>query len=353
MKLTPSSSSQSTDGVNIYDIPKATRHDFALAGGNNLSYYTFDTGPSTNENPRPVLYFHGFPGCGLEGAVCASEVADADGKLYALDRPGFGHSDAYDPSLSDPDEQVQAFVNGLWEFIQHENWETFSVIAVSGGGPFAMAFLSFFLEKRADSRDSSLLPKLEAVSLVACVCCSAGTEGMMKENKSIFNLVQSQDKLSSSLGLTLMFAVPSLFIKILPSRLLMKMAPTKNLPPADKECFFNPQVSNYMVSVATLALGQSYTAALNEAKIIFRRKQGFENSLKRRYKQPSDDYPRIAIYQGTLDVNVPKSHATFIYEDQFRGTPNFVEYPELGHLSLVVDKANEYSRFALGVASSK
>jgi len=330
------------------DIPEATRHDFQLADERNLSYYTFETGPSKEKNPTPVFYFHGFPGCGLEGAVCANEVAKAGGKLYAPDRPGFGHSDSYDSSLTDVDEQVQAFVNDLWEFITHEKWKSFSIIAVSGGGPFALAFLTSFLEKRADSQDTTPFPKLETMSLVAAVCCSAGAEGMMKTNETLMNIVENQDKMLYRLALNLMFAVSFFMVKILPSNWLLKMTPTKDLPVPDQEVLSNLQVSKHMMRVLSLALGQSYTAAVNEARIIFRLKQGFENSLVYRYEQPTKDYPQITIYQGGLDVNVPKSHARFMQEKLLHGTPNFVEYPELGHLSLVVSKAQEYSQFALG-----
>lgn len=205
MKKTNNSPSDA-DGTSSYkEFPEAVRHDFELKSGRNLSYYTFETSATSNETPKPVLYFHGFPGAGKEGAVCASEVADAGGKLFAVDRPGFGHSDAHHFSLTDPDEQVQAFVDDLWEYIADQKWTSFSVIAVSGGGPSALAFLTSYLDTRSND---SQVPQLDAVSLAAAVFCSAGTEGMMKTNETLLNLATSQDKLLSRFALNAMFAAP-------------------------------------------------------------------------------------------------------------------------------------------------
>ena len=108
-------------------------------------------------------------------------------------------------ALTNPDEQVQAFVDDLWEFIEHQKWTVFSIIAVSGGGPSALAFLTSYLDKRAAGDE--VMPRLEAVSLVATVCCSAGTQGMMKTNETLVNIASSQDKMLSRFTLNAMFAV--------------------------------------------------------------------------------------------------------------------------------------------------
>lgn len=141
--------------------------------------------------------------------------------------------------------------------------------------------------------------------------------------------------------------------KVVSPSFLLKISATKELPVPDQEAMFNPQVSEFMMSILYLALRQGYSAAVSEACILFRKKQSFEDSLKRHYEQPNrqDYYPRISIYQGDLDVNVPKSHATFISHDLLAGTPNLVEHPDLGHLSLVLTEASAYSRFAVSSES--
>jgi pimeloyl-ACP methyl ester carboxylesterase len=347
----PSASNESSNHEIIYDIPEATRHDFELTSGRNLSFYTFGvpTDADDEKNFKPVLYFHGFPGCGKEGVVCAREVADAGGKLFAIDRPGFGHSDPHDFSLANPDEFTEAFVKDLWEFVEHHNWTVFSIIAVSGGGPSSLAFLTSYLDKRAASAEHSM-PRLEAVSLVATVCCGAGTKGMMKTNETLVNLASSQDKMLSRFTLNAMFAAPHYLMKVIPSSWLIKMMPMEGMPTADQEIISNPRVSECMMSILALALRQGYSASANEACILFRRKQGFEESLRRHFEKSTattQDYPRISIYQGDLDVNVPKAHAEYLSNEVLAGSPTLEEYPTLGHLSLVFNKAETFSQFAV------
>jgi hypothetical protein len=60
----------------------------------------------------------------------------------------------------------------------------------------------------------------------------------------------------------------------------------------------------------------------------------------------NDDLPTVGIFQGGLDVNVPPSHARFLHEYIFHKRSKFFGYDDLGHLSTVAGKSEDYAVFA-------
>lgn len=79
----------------------------------------------------PVFYFHGFPGSRLEAGLAEQEAAVQGIRLIAMDRPGYGLSDVkrHRTLLDWADDTVQ-----LADFL---GLGRFSIIGVSGGGPYA------------------------------------------------------------------------------------------------------------------------------------------------------------------------------------------------------------------------
>ncbi|MBZ0154746.1 MAG: alpha/beta hydrolase [Alphaproteobacteria bacterium] len=82
---------------------------------------------------RPVFYFHGFPGSRREALLAAETARKLGIRIIAADRPGFGLSDFQENRtlLHWPDDVLRlADVLGI---------ERFSVVGISGGGPYAAA----------------------------------------------------------------------------------------------------------------------------------------------------------------------------------------------------------------------
>ncbi|MEY2431276.1 MAG: hypothetical protein QOC92_1001 [Acidimicrobiaceae bacterium] len=101
---------------------------FELAGGRRLAYD--DIGDPAG---RPIVYLHGCPGSRLSRHPDDSVAAGAGLRLIAVDRPGYGSSNA-DPS-SDPAscaDDVIALADGL-------GLGRFAVLAWSSGGATALA----------------------------------------------------------------------------------------------------------------------------------------------------------------------------------------------------------------------
>ena len=174
---------------------EAQKSDGCAAGRRRiLSYYTFATGVEESElrKHHPVLYLHGFPGSGVEAALYANAAVKSQCQLFGIDRPGFGYSS---PSPSAdwniPDAYVQSFVSDIWDFVRAMGWKSFSVIGVSGGGPYALAILDSYLKSKlgdgcsACSAGHAIQCNLEAVSIVAGVFGTAGSQGMMPSNQAL------------------------------------------------------------------------------------------------------------------------------------------------------------------------
>jgi len=80
-----------------------------------------------------VFYFHGFPGSRLEASIAHPYALKSGLSLVAIDRPGIGGSTFQaERELSDWPLLVEAVADKL-------NVETFSICAVSGGAPYAIA----------------------------------------------------------------------------------------------------------------------------------------------------------------------------------------------------------------------
>ena len=101
----------------------------SLRDGRKLAYAEYGT-----PDGKAVLYFHGHPGSRLDLAMFGQTVLDGSGlRLLAIDRPGIGLSD-FKPGrkLLDWPADVREFADAL-------GLEKFSVMGMSGGGPFAAA----------------------------------------------------------------------------------------------------------------------------------------------------------------------------------------------------------------------
>ena len=346
----------------LKSLTSAIRHSHILAqkdgaaGGRILSYYTFATGVEESELQKhhPVIYLHGFPGSGVEGVLFANAAVKSRCQLFGIDRPGFGYSSP-SPSAdwNNPDAYMQSFASDIWDFVRALGWKSFSIIGVSGGGPYALAILDSYLKSKLDD-DTAITCKLEAVGVVAGVFGTAGSDGMMPSNQKLM-AVSSLSGWKSSMahfGLLLLvsiqrFVLLNVLLHIFSEKGLLKMAISsamKDLPNCDKQAFVDDEtVGVAFLDDAKEALRQSAASAVLEAKVLFRGGYYFEQSLRENWTAINGtNCPRVTLFQGQLDVNVPPSHSRFVYDNMFGGNEaRLVEFDDMGHLSLVIKKADE------------
>lgn len=99
-----------------------------LADGRRVSYRLFGAADGF-----PLIALHGTPGSNLKFRVAANAAAARRLKLIALDRWGYGLSEAPDrPRLA-------AYAADVLEIADRLGAARFGVIGISGGGPFAAA----------------------------------------------------------------------------------------------------------------------------------------------------------------------------------------------------------------------
>lgn len=357
---------------------ESVEHSLLLKDGRTLAYHTFPAaGEKKLENDddddvHPVLYFHGYPGCGLEaGIACAPSVARAGGRIYAIDRPGMGKtSSPYNTKAKADDVQkdmaqtnLETFVDNVWELIQDQGWKEFSVIGVSGGGPFTLALLASYLERQqsCSAKESNRPARLCNVSLVGAACFSAGTDGMKPE---LAQLVQVVEKAQTSrwyrflLGATAASTGP-MYNYLIPA---MPLSWTKYLislgnassPPADRDYMsVDENLRPFLVMMGSMVAQGGYPGAYDDGMILMRKGQPHEEVLRKAYSNlgtkgddNDDGLPAIGIFQGESDVNVHPSHARYLHESIFHKRSTYFGYDGLGHESMIMGKSEDYAAFA-------
>jgi pimeloyl-ACP methyl ester carboxylesterase len=99
-----------------------------LPSGRTLAYST--TGSPTG---TPIFYIHGFPGSRLEANALDSIGHKLNARIIAFDRPGFGLSSM------DPNRTMLSYADDLQALADHIGLSSYSVLGISGGGPYALA----------------------------------------------------------------------------------------------------------------------------------------------------------------------------------------------------------------------
>jgi pimeloyl-ACP methyl ester carboxylesterase len=119
-----------------------------MRDGRQLGFATFG-----DTEGLPVFYMHGSFGSRLEGRMGHVAALHRHVSLIAVDRPGFGLSDAR------PDSRLSDWPSDLEELADQLAIDRFSVLGVAGGGPFALASAVKLPERvRAVALVSSIAP---------------------------------------------------------------------------------------------------------------------------------------------------------------------------------------------------
>jgi pimeloyl-ACP methyl ester carboxylesterase len=116
------------------------------------------------ESPKhDVLFFHGLQSCHLEAKALEAAAQALRVRLIAMDRPGTGEST---PS---PDRSISSWPHMVEYLVDRLQLASFSILAVSGGGPYALACAHHFPSSR-----------LKSIGLVASVgpAWELGTAGL-------------------------------------------------------------------------------------------------------------------------------------------------------------------------------
>ncbi|MCL1971284.1 MAG: alpha/beta hydrolase [Candidatus Bathyarchaeota archaeon] len=105
-----------------------------LPNGRKLGYVTIGKG-------KTVIYFHGTASSRLEAYLLKHLTSKGEIRIIALDRPGYGLS-TYKPR-----KNIRDFNSDVNFLVDHLGIDTFSVLGWSGGGVFALAYMSCFPQR--------------------------------------------------------------------------------------------------------------------------------------------------------------------------------------------------------------
>ncbi len=283
---------------------------FRLRDGRALGYSRFGAAAG-----KTLFYFHGWPGSRLEAAVLNNEARSLGIAVVAVDRPGYGLSDFL------PNRQIRDWPGDVGQLAAFLGLKTFSVVGVSGGGPYAAVCAHAMPER------------LDAVGIV----CGLGppdepgaTRGMGPLNRVLFFLARKApwlggvlfDRLAAILGRN--------------PDLIVSPGMTAGLPEIDRETLRNPIARDALKGSMAEAFRQGPAGARHDG-LLYARPWGFP------LEAITTD---VKLWHGELDVNVPvamgRAVARRIPRCQARFSPNE------GHMSLPFNHCAEILRDLAG-----
>jgi pimeloyl-ACP methyl ester carboxylesterase len=250
----------------------------------------------------PIFYFHGFPGSRLAGQRF-HEVALALGyRIISIDRPGMGLS-----SLN-KDRTILSWPSDVLHLADHLHIDRFSVMGYSGGAPYVAA-CAYIMPER--------LKGAVIVSGVAPFDHPTLQKGMTMNKKIAYYLIRRV----SWVSMVLMKITLILFQKH--ERFQMMRGMMKRLPEADRAVLNDPYIKQMFIDITLEAFKKGVAGSAQEMQLLFK-PWGFDLTQVH--------YP-LVIWQGTLDPQVPLSHAEIYANSIPRAQLKLIENE--GHHSLI------------------
>ena len=273
-----------------------------LSDGRSLSFARFG-----DPSGKPVFYFHGFPGSRFEAQSNHEAFLNAGIQILALDRPGIGHSTRKNKRklLDWPDDVV--------EVAKILNLEKFSILGVSGGGPYALACARAI---------PGYLDKVTVACGLGPLDAPNATSGMMLSNRVLFRYARFFPPL---LRLVIFMMVQQLSSKS--ANGLKKFI--EGLPEPDRLVLSKTDSQGFVLASAVEGVRQGSGPLLDEIG-IYSKFWGFKLEDLR--------FP-ISLFQGEVDIDVPASMAR--YQAKVIPSCELNLYPDDGHFSLLVNHIDE------------
>jgi pimeloyl-ACP methyl ester carboxylesterase len=278
-----------------------------LADGRKLGYASYGSADAP-----PVVYCHGFPTNRREFQIVEPvlERRGVDARVVVFDRPGYGTS-SFRPKRTflDWPADVAAAADLL-------GFDDFSVVGVSGGGPYALAC------------GYSLPDRVRRVGLVAGVAPREATG--MEEAASI------DGPSANRLLRRLQFAMSAYaFKKGQEDRFVDQTVAA--MGDVDRDLLSRPDVRRWFAEMIREGFAQGGRAAALEAS-LFRRSWGFD---------PAQVKVETHLWYGGEDKTVPASAGRWLADCMLDA--EMVVWPQHGHLSwMIADEAADVIAWAIG-----
>ncbi len=275
-----------------------------LNDGRKLAYSEYG-----NLEGKPCLYFHGYPGSRLQGSFFSETATKNNIRVIAIDRPGVGRSDFK------PNRTLLDWPNDVMELANAIGIDKFSVLGISGGGPYAAACAY----KIADSLTSCFI-----VAGLAPV--EFGTEGMSSSGKTLL-------KVSGKFPWLLRPLMWLSFRKVQDYQFMVKAYEKQKdiIPVPDKKAVDDPKIRDMLIKDTQEAFQQGIKGFALDAK-LFGQYWGF------RLQDISPEF-MVHLWHGEQDVNVPVHMGRKASQAIPNCTAKF--FPNEGHISLFFSNLDE------------
>ncbi len=280
-----------------------------LGAGRMLGYAEYGS-----PRGQPIFYFHGWPGSRLEGELLHEAGLELGARIIAVDRPGYGLSTFV------PHRKLAAWPRDIHLLANALKIGRFSVLGISGGGPYALACAAL-LEHR--------VARAAVVCGVGPLTHADSTLGMQRARQLACGLLrQSPSMISRPLSYTVLRG-----LRTRPATLIDAMART--LPPADRAALEAPEIRALLAASFGEALRQGVRGPAQDLRIYFA-PWGFDLL---------ETDTAIAFWHGEQDVIIPPGMSRRLAALAPRCESSY--YPDDGHYSLPIDKRVDVLRWLL------
>lgn len=279
-----------------------SQKNITLSDGRKLGFAEFGDRPG-----KPIFYFHGFPGSRLEAKLAEKISLDTHVRFIGIDRPGYGLS-SFKPGRTFMD-----WADDVSELADALGFDRFSILGVSGGGPYAAACAC----KMPD--------RLDAVGII----CGMGPVDVPDLIKGMPWLYRQGLRIAGRLpGITaVIYAFAALFFRFYPQQMLAILSGTVTGP--DKIALKNKKLMQVLSASFQEAFRNSLRWPATDI-VLYSRPWGF--SLK-------DINIPVHLWHGDKDRIVPSEMGRYMAQSIPNCRATF--YPDEGHFSIILNRIEE------------
>jgi pimeloyl-ACP methyl ester carboxylesterase len=255
----------------------------------------------------PIFYFHGFPSSRLEARFAHDLGLEVGAWIIAVDRPGYGLSEYL------PERTIRDWPIDILQLADALGISRFRVMAVSGGGPYALACAHDIPER------------IRSVG----IACGLGPMDRPEAGEGMVFL----DRLGLFLGkkapglVRALFAMVAIALLCSPGAIVDFVA--ANLPQPDRQALRRPDVRKLLADSFRESVRSGPGGPVSDI-LLYSRPWGFD--LKEIQKG-------VHLWYGEKDTIVPPGMGRYL-SSQIPGA-RLTRYPEDGHFSLIVSRLRE------------
>ena len=278
------------------------RNQIILSDGRRLSFAEFG-----KRQGKPVLYFHGFPGSRLEAQLAEEIALDTHVRFIGIDRPGFGLADFK------PRRTLLDWADDVGELADALGIDRFSILSVSGGGPYAAACAYKIPERLVSVGIVCGMGPVEARGLM---------DSMIWVNRYGLGIAGRFPRVAKSL-----FLCSAFFFRHYPERMLSSLAGEVEDP--DKYALKNVE----LIKILSASFREAFHNSLlwpSTDFILYSQPWGF---------RLQDIRIEVHLWHGEMDKIVPPQMGKYVAKTIPNCRATF--YPNEGHFSIILNRIAE------------